>query len=361
MAHVDRDPTRAKTPYVVRWRDETGRQRKRGFARKVDADRYRAEVEHSLNVGSYIDPQLGRQTVRDYAERWRTAQPHRPNTAMRVRSQLEHHVYPALGDRPIAAVRPSEIQAFVSGVQLAPGSVRTLVATLSAVFGAAVRDRLIGHDPTEGVKRPTVPRERIVPLTVEHVQSIVDALPDRYRAAAVVAAGAGLRQGEVFGLQVADVDFLRRVIRIERQVQPTGVGPLKNRAAYRSVPVGQVVIDALALHLAEYPAAGSTYVFRMPKGQPVHRGVFGPLWRRVRTAAAMPTVDFHDLRHFYASALIRAGLSVKVLSERLGHSNAAMTLNVYSHLWPDDEDRTRQAIDDVFRRDVPTVRPKTGS
>jgi integrase len=361
MATVDKDPTRARTPYVVRWRDEAGKQRKRGFARKVDADRYRAEVEHSLNVGSYIDPRAGRQTVRDVAEAWRTAQPHRPNTAMRVRSQLEHHVYPAMGHRPIGAVRPSEVQAFVSGLDLAPGSVRTLVATLSAVFGAAVRDRLIGLDPTDGVKRPTVPRERIVPLTVEQVEAIVESLPDRYRAAAVVAAGAGLRQGEVFGLQVSDVDYLRRVIRVERQVQPTGVGPLKNRAAYRSIPVGQVVIDALAKHLAAYPATGTTFVFRLPDGQPVHRGVFGPLWRRLRSAAGMPTVDFHDLRHFYASALIRAGLSVKVVSERLGHSNAAMTLNVYSHLWPDDEDRTRQAIDDVFRRDVPTVRPRTGS
>jgi integrase len=69
----------------------------------------------------------------------------------------------------------------------------------------------------------------------------------------------------------------------------------------------------------------------------------------------------HDLRHFYASALIRAGLSVKVVSDRLGHSNAAMTLNVYSHLWPDDEDRTRAAIDDVFRPAVPTVCPAIGS
>jgi Phage integrase family len=67
-----------------------------------------------------------------------------------------------------------------------------------------------------------------------------------------------------------------------------------------------------------------------------------------RKAAGLPGVGFHDLRHFYASALIRAGLNVRVVSERLGHANAAMTLNVYAHLWPDDEGCTRQAIDDVF-------------
>ena len=62
----------------------------------------------------------------------------------------------------------------------------------------------------------------------------------------------------------------------------------------------------------------------------------------------MASVTQHDLRHFFASALIRAGLSVKVVAERLGHANAAMTLNVYAHLWEDDEDRSRQAIDDAL-------------
>jgi integrase len=75
----------------------------------------------------------------------------------------------------------------------------------------------------------------------------------------------------------------------------------------------------------------------------------------------LPAVGCHGLRHFYASALIRAGLSVKVVSTRLGHSNAALTLNTYSHLWPDDEDRTRTAIDDIFRSDVPRMRPVEGS
>ena len=68
-------------------------------------------------------------------------------------------------------------------------------------------------------------------------------------------------------------------------------------------------------------------------------------------------VTCHDLRHAYASVLIGAGQSVKVVSERLGHSNAAMTLNVYSHLWPADEDKTRQAVDAAYEVDAPRARP----
>jgi len=82
-----------------------------------------------------------------------------------------------------------------------------------------------------------------------------------------------------------------------------------------------------------------------------------------RQADAMAEVTMHDLRHFYASALIRAGLNPKVVAERLGHANAAMTLNVYAHLWPDDGDRSRQAIDEALepRADVPKMRPKRWS
>jgi integrase len=363
MATVKKDSARKRTPYVVRWRDESGRQCKRGFARKVDADRYRAEVEHKLHTGSYVDPVAGRRTFRDYAEAWRLAQPHRPNTAANTRSRLEKHIYPVIDDRPIAGIRPTEVQALVSGLKVSASSVRPIVGTLKAIFSAAVRDRVIGLNPAERITLPEQPRNRVVPLTVEQVEAIVAALPKRYRALAVVGAGTGLRQGELFGLQVADVDFLRRTLTVRRQVQETPghgvyVSQLKTPRSYRVIPIGDVVVSALAEHLREYPAQGEQHIFTTEAGEIIGRTRFNrDVWAPARKAADV-TGGTHGLRHFYASALIRAGLSVRVVSERLGHSSAAMTLNVYAHLWPDDEDRSRAAIDDVFRREVPTMRPR---
>ena len=68
----------------------------------------------------------------------------------------------------------------------------------------------------------------------------------------------------------------------------------------------------------------------------------------VATAGAPAGTGFHDLRHYFASLLIRHGESVKTVQSRLGHATAAETLDAYSHLWPDSDDRTRDAIDDVL-------------
>ncbi|MDG4809928.1 tyrosine-type recombinase/integrase [Micromonospora sp. WMMD1120] len=371
MASVERDATRTKTPWVVRWRDEAGRQRKQGFAKKIDADRHRAKVEHQLATGAYIDPKLGRTTLREYGEAWRAAAVHRENTASRTKSQLHCHVYPRLGDRPMAAIRNSELQAFVTSLDLAPSSVRPVWATVRAIFGAAIRDRAIGHDPCLGVKLPELPLAEVVPLLLDQVDALAAAVPDRYRGLIAADAGSGLRQGEIFGLEVPGIDFLRREITVSQQVQPTAGGgvkvcPPKNRYSHRTVPVGQVVVDELAAHLAEFPAEEvevldvtgkrpvrrmARFVFTDAAGQPLLRSAFNAdVWDPARRAAGVPEATQHDLRHFYASLLIRAGLGPKVVAKLLGHKDASMTLRVYAHLWPDDDDRSRQAIDDAFRR-----------
>ncbi len=179
-------------------------------------------------------------------------------------------------------------------------------------------------------------------------------MPARYRALVVFAAGTGLRQGEVFGLEVRHVDFLRRLLTVEQQLVflsggPPQVAPPKTAASYRTVPLPQVVVDELAAHLAAFPAAASGLVFTTPTGEPIRRTRFSETaWLPAVRATGLAGVHFHDRRHYYASLLIRHGESVKVVQNRLGHASASETLDTYSHLWPDSEDRTRAAVDSVL-------------
>ena len=111
-----------------------------------------------------------------------------------------------------------------------------------------------------------------------------------------------------------------------------------------------MVLDALSAHLAEYGQGDDGLIFAGEEGRPLRRTRFSHHWRPVAAWAGLePGVGFHVRRHFYASSLIRYGESVKVVQERLGHASASETLDTYSHLWPDAEDRTREAVERHFR------------
>ncbi|MBA2738216.1 MAG: site-specific integrase, partial [Nocardioidaceae bacterium] len=186
------------------------------------------------------------------------------------------------------------------------------------------------------------------------VQALAEAVPPRYRALVVLAAGTGLRQGECFGLDSAHVDFLRRQVRVDQQLITIGghephLGPPKTEASVRTVPLPQVVLDELAAHVAAYEPGTWGLLFSTPNGGPIWRATWAQTWGTAVRRAGLPVgTRFHDLRHYYASLLIRHAESVKVVQARLGHASAAETLDVYSHLWPDSEDRTREAVDAVL-------------
>lgn len=133
---------------------------------------------------------------------------------------------------------------------------------------------------------------------------------------------------------------------MDRQmVLNTGEGPIlrppKTPASYRTIPLPDVVLVALTEHMRAFPPGEDGLLFTNDQGGPIRRTRFSDLWRPVARAAGLePGTGYHALRHFDASALIRHGESVKVVHSRLGHASAAETLDTYSHLWPDSEDRT---------------------
>jgi integrase len=234
---------------------------------------------------------------------------------------------------------------------------------LAGIVKAAVRDRRIVASPCEGTKLPKVHRQRVEPMTLEAVQALTEAIPERYRALVTLAAGTGLRQGEVFGLTVDRIDFLRRQLTVDRQLvtmpdRAPYLAPPKTQASVRVVPLPQVVVEAVAVHLATWPTDQS--IFTTELGDPIRRTAFSErIWRPALKRVGLSGVTMHGLRHFYASLLIRHGESVKTVQGRLGHASAAETLDTYSHLWPNSDDRTRAAVDSVLGLVADSVRTNT--
>jgi integrase len=201
------------------------------------------------------------------------------------------------------------------------------------------------------MKLPAVTSPQFEPWPVEWADAITEAMPDRYKALVVLAAQTGLRQGEVFGLTLPNLNMLKRRVKVSQALVllPKGepyLGPPKTEASRRTVPLPAVAVDALARHLAAYPPGPDGFVFTNENAQPIRRTRFGEVWRRAVVAAELPAGShFHELRHHYASVLISGGESVTTVQERLGHKSATETLDTYSHLWPKSEDRTRAVVD----------------
>lgn len=353
MASIDKRPN---GKWRARYRTHSGGpQRARHFDRKIDAEQFLTRVTSRLLDGSYVDPSAGQIAFGSYATSWQAAQVHRPTTVAQVDAHLRNHVLPAFGERPIASIRPSEVQAWVKRRSdvLAPATVEVVYRIFSAILADAVADRVIVRNPAKGVKLPHKARDPIVPPTVEQVEALLGEMPERYQAIVTLAAGTGMRQGECFGLTVDRVDFLRRSITVNRQLVlagsgPPAFGPPKTEASIRSIPLPDVVGTALAAHLEHYPAGSDGLIFTNARDAPIRRNRFNELWRPATIRAGVEVLRFHDLRHFYASLLIEHGESVKVVQARLGHASASETLDTYAHLWPDNEERTRAAVDEVL-------------
>jgi integrase len=355
---------RGPTRWTARWLDDRGKERAKSFRKKSDAQRFLVDIEADLQRGSYIDPN-NKTTFGEYAEIWRLAQPHRETTSRSAQKVLARAL-PTLGERRIGSIRPSEIQAWVTGLVkrdgLAISTAATTLQTVKAIFHSAVRDRLIVTSPCEGVTLPQAIAKRVTPLSPETVRALVAAMDARFKALIVVGAGTGLRPGELFGLQLGDVDLLRRTLTVSRQLQevPGGVVvvPPKTISSARTIPVSAVVLEALAEQVRLYPPGPEGWLFTAVQGGRIRRTNFmRTYWSPAARAAGIPSgTALHALRHYYASVLIAGGLSVKVVSARLGHTNANLTLNTYTHLWPEDEDRTRVVVEAALREAVTDAR-----
>jgi integrase len=343
----------------ARYRDPNGKEHSRHFDRKVDAHRWLDEVTASVLTGNYVDPQSAKKPFKEYAEEWRRSQPHRPSTARAVEQHLRVHAYPKWETRPLGGIKPGDVQRWVTSLTTAHGlaasTTRTVFNTVNAVFSAAVRDRMIPRNPCTGVKLPAVPRKHIVPLTVAQVRKLAEQITAPYQGLVLLAAGTGLRPGEVFGLQLRHLNLLQATITVDQQVQQSKhgvfVGPPKTDRSYRIVPLPKMATDAMKTHLKAFPApTPQDWLFTAPEGGAIAYNEFMKrVWRPACKKAGIPAgVGPHALRHHYASLLIKHGESVKTVSERLGHTNAAMTLNIYTHLWNDSEERTRAAVDKAY-------------
>jgi integrase len=340
----------------ARYRDDAGKEHARHFARKVDGQAWLDDVTTSKKIGMYVDPRAGKVTFKSFYADWSERQIWQ-STTRRAMDLAARSV--TFGELALNRVRKSHIEQWVKGMQvagLAPGTVRTRFDSVARVFHAAVADRLLALDPTKGVRLPAVRRAEaamVIP-TPEQVGALLEAADADFAPFIALCAFGGLRLGEAGGVQVGDIDFLRRVLRVRRQVQWAGGGTVEIRppkyGSERTVYLPDELLSMLSQLISRRGITGhkDTWLFSGVGDNPPHHNVVWRRFRPVRRRVGLEGLTVHALRHFYASGLIAAGCDVVTVQRALGHHNASVTLRTYAHLWPTAEDKTRAAAAELM-------------
>lgn len=344
---------RTSEKYEASFHDRAGKRHRRLFSLKKDAQRWLDEQTAGLVTGQWADPRSGRESVRAYGERWLQRQVLAASTASTYGTVLHNHILPTLGGMRMDAVNRADVQSLVKEWEgsAAARTVSARYSILAIMLRAAVKDRVIPVTPCTDIRRPRIDaKSALVPISTDTVLALRDELPERYRAFATIAAGTGMRRGEILGLTLDRIAFDFGTIRIDRQLARSSRvgspvwGPPKTESSTRTIPVADVVVDAIQGHVEKFGVHESGLLFTTDVGAFVGTSTIHAAWQRAAKKVGTDATP-HDLRHYFASVQIRGGQSIKVLQALLGHKSAVDTWDTYGHLMGDEDDRSRAVID----------------
>jgi integrase len=344
------------------------RQRSLFASTKEAAARRLREALGNRDRGLPVTP--ARETVATYLDTWlKGAQATlRPGTFAGYQQMVRQHLAPRLGFVALARLQPHDIariyqELLESG--RSPKTVRNIHGVLHRALEQALRWRLIPVNVADLVDAPRVTRREMQALDNDEVRRVLDtAHGDDLEALWVLALTAGLRQGELLALRWPDVDLddgtLRVVASLTRITgQGTRLVEPKTPRSRRQVALSGRAVDVLREHRQRQReaalAGGRSYdrrghVFAREDARPLAVVTTWKRWRRLLERAQVRPVRFHDARHTAATTLLSRGVHPKLVSEMLGHSTTALTLDVYSHVTPLMHREAARVMDELFPR-----------
>lgn len=374
MGDIDPYQTKAGRRYRVRYRKpDKSSTDKRGFKTRKEAELFLASITMSKATGDYVDPSAGRVTIAHLGPLWlEKKSTAKPSYYRSLEVAWRVYVLPKWGAYPVAAIEAADVEAWISqlikgtaprerqrGSQktvppaqpLSPSSVLRAVGVLAGILDDAMRAGRIKRNPARGTdNRPRKESRKIRRyLTDEQVMQLAEAIADPVRSTLVLTlAYTGLRWSEAIGLRVRDVNALRRRLQVRRpQVEIDGIfheGEPKSWER-RSVPYPAFLSMAIA-HLCE-GLGPDDHLFVDERRNLIRQPHTESSWFLAGLdAAGIERLTPHDLRHTAASLAISSGANVKVVQRMLGHKSAAMTLDVYADLFPDDLETVAERLDE---------------
>jgi integrase len=348
-----------------------------GRKRKMFYGKTRKEVQEQLQVALH-EQKLGilatgpQQSVKRYLEHW-LEEVHKPtvriSTYQGYRMTLDNHILPSLGHIRLQKLTPQHVQAFyMSKLKegLAAKTIRNIHGLLHAALENAVRWGLVPRNVCDVVSLPRRTRHEIQPLTQEQARQLLKSARDHaLEGLLTLDVTTGMRLGELLALRWQDIDFEHHSLQVRRSMGfVSGQGYVefepKTAKGRRKIVLPLFVCEALKQHrtrqIEQRLKIGASWrehdlVFCNRYGDFLDPSHLRQRFHRLLNDAGLPSVRFHDLRHSAATILLSMGVHPKVVQEILGHSQIAMTLDIYSHVLPSLQQEAVDKLDDLFGHD----------
>lgn len=338
--------------WLVDYTDQTGNRRGRQFKTQREAKAFEAKAKVEVSERNHV-PRSEAVTVRAAVENYLkhcdgrvAAGEMERRTLADIRSKLAHvtgeNGIPEvlLPDLSFSGADTMRLRLIAAGMSGANGA--KVMGTLRTLLNWAVDSRLVSKNDLAGRKSKRGSREKKrvpIPVGADVAKLLVEAdklLPPHglYVRTAVLT---GCRAGELRGLQWRHVDFTAATIMVEQRAEQDGtIGQPKTASGHRTVPLPAGLLSKLKeAHLAA-GRKSDAFVFANRAGEPLDHDAFsGRHWRPLLKRLGLSGLDFHHLRHYYASALLNAGVPITEVSRRLGHADPSITLKIYSHALPE--------------------------
>ena len=334
---------------------------------KKDAQRYRTAALRERDLGTFVEP--ARMDLNGYLDRWLNdaVKPRvRARTLQDYRRYLDY-VRCLLGNRRLDQITSLDIQAAYTkiGEDVSAHAVVHCHRTLRDAFGQAVKWSILARNPTDGVSVPAEPRREMCVLTPEEAMCFQAECRKHDRGLVFsFTVATAMRPGEVLGLRWQDCDLTSGAITVQQSLATLRggkweIGEPKTHQSRRTIPLPKSVTRDLIAHRAAQAEHRLRFrgvyedldlVFASPNGRPLNpdnlsRRTLKPV---LKSAGLPRRFRWYDCRHTCATLLLAAGENPKVVSERLGHTKVAFTLDRYGHVLPGMQEKAADRLEQIL-------------
>ncbi|MDX8366710.1 site-specific integrase [Cytobacillus sp. IB215665] len=347
---------------------------------ELELAKFRMEIE----AGEYIAPE--KMTLERFVSEWENKYAVSELGELTLDTYLRHlrnHILPYFGHMRLDQVKPIQVTTFLHALvrkdgkekQLSSGTKIYIYRVLRNVFQRAVEWKIIQQNPVADVKRPRDTRENDINVynekEVEILFSLVQNEPSHWRVFTSLALAAGLRRGELLGLEWSHVDFEKGTLSIEQTIVrgkngTSTIKGTKSRKSRRIISLPPSIMEELKIYNLKWKKEkmkmrdrwienNHEWLFCNENGKHFYPTTPSTWWRRFTNRVEVSYIRLHDLRHTSATLLINQGIHAKVISERLGHADIRVTMDTYGHVLQTADKEAAQKLDGLFSQQKSSI------